>query len=444
MVYNILDYGAETDGVTSSTAAIQAAIDDCGRTGGRVLIPAGRFCSGTLMLRSNIDLHLENGATLISSSDPAELTDFSRDFEDDNADTGWEGGCFLLARHETNITISGTGTIDGQGRRSFYDDDSDGGFHECPLNVRGFRPRMSFLEDVKNLTVRDVTFYDAAFWTLHMAGCRDVLIENVRILNNERGPNNDGIDPDCCKNVMIRGCVIRGGDDAVVIKTTAPMTKKYGASENIVISGCIMKSRSCALKIGTETWGDIHGVILSDCVLEDCTRGFGIWSRDGGRIYDISIHHVVGNTRRYADCVTRHTGVHYWWGKGDPVFISATPRSGVDRVPGRISDIYMDHLRMECEGAIVIAGESGSPVENVSISDSSFLWKKRSAHVPDCLDERPSARGCYAYDVPCVYIREGRNVALDARLAVDPSLREYVREEIVREEAADGIPAAIS
>lgn len=137
MEYNILRYGAVSDGTTKCTEAIQAAIDDCTKTGGRVVIPSGEFLSGTVILRSNVDLHLEQGARLISSMEPEDMTDFSNGFEDDNEDTGWEGGCFLLARHEENITISGTGVIDGQGRLSFYDDDSDDGYHECPLNVRG-------------------------------------------------------------------------------------------------------------------------------------------------------------------------------------------------------------------------------------------------------------------------------------------------------------------
>lgn len=433
MLYNILDFGAVPDGKSNNAPAIQAAIDACTKTGGRVLIPAGSFLSGSLILRSNVDLHLENGACLISSMNTGDMIDFSRDFSDDNEDTGWEGGCFLFAQHEKNISISGTGTIDGQGRLSFYDDDSDGGFHEAPLNVRGLRPRMSFLEDIQNLTVKDVCFYDSAYWTLHMAGCRDVLIENIRILNEEAGPNNDGIDPDCCKNVIIRGCIIRGGDDSVVVKTTAPMTKKYGASENIVISGCVMKSRSCALKIGTETWGDIHHISLSDCILEDCTRGIGIWSRDGGRIHDISIHHVSGNTRRYADCISRTEGVNCWWGKGDAVFISATKRDNVDRLPAEISRIFIDNVRMDCEGAIVIAGEEYSPIRDVYLKDVFFNWTQQSGHRPDCLDERPSKRGCYPYKPPCVYIRSGENISVDGELRVDKSLKAYIREEIVRE-----------
>lgn len=88
MVYNILDYGAVPDGTGKSTEAIQAAIDQCTRTGGQVLIPAGRFLSGSLRLKSNVDLHLEQGAVLISSLDKEDMIDFAKDFEDDNQDVG--------------------------------------------------------------------------------------------------------------------------------------------------------------------------------------------------------------------------------------------------------------------------------------------------------------------------------------------------------------------
>ena len=174
MNYSITDFGAMGDGKTLNTEAIQAAIEACTASGGgRVTVPAGKFLSGTIQLKSNADLHLESGAELISSLDPADLPDLMGGFEDDNRDTGWEGGCFLLARHAEHVTISGSGRIDGRGREVFYEDDADGGSHESPLKVRGFRPRMSFLEDVRGLTVKDVSFYDAAFWTLHMAGCLD-------------------------------------------------------------------------------------------------------------------------------------------------------------------------------------------------------------------------------------------------------------------------------
>ena len=436
MNYLITDFGAEGDGKALNTAAIQKAIDCCAADGGgMVIIPAGKFLSGTICLKSNVELHLESGAELISSLDPADMPDLMGGFEDDNRDTGWEGGCFLLARHAENVTISGAGRIDGRGREVFYEDDADGGSHESPLKVRGYRPRMSFLDDVRNLTVRGVTFYDAAFWTLHMAGCRNVLIDGIRIENNERGPNNDGIDPDSCQNVIIRGCIITCADDAIVVKTTAPMTKKYGPCENILISNCILRSHSSALKIGTETWGDIHHVTMSDCVLDRCTRGIGIWSRDGGRIHDIMIHHITGSTRRYRDRVKQDSEVVVWWGKGEAVFLSATQRAGVERIPGVIESITMDDLHITCEGAIMLAGETDSPIRDVSIRDSSFTWKRQGSLPPDCLDEQPSKRGVYPYAVPTVYIRCGERISVrdKVRYEIDDSMKEFIRHTLVFE-----------
>ena len=436
MLYFITDFGAVGDGKTLNTAAIQNAIDTCTSAGGgQVVVPAGRFLSGTICLKSNVELHLESGAELISSLDPHDMPDLMGGFEDDNRDTGWEGGCFLLAQHAENVTISGFGRIDGRGREVFYEDADDGGSHESPLKVRGFRPRMSFLEDVKNLTVKDVTFFDAAFWTLHMAGCRNVLIDGIRIENNERGPNNDGIDPDCCQDVIIRGCNIRCADDAIVVKTTAPMTKKYGPCANILISNCILRSHSSALKIGTETWGDIHHVTMSDCILDSCTRGIGIWSRDGGRIHDIMIHHISGSTRRYRDRIRQDSEVVVWWSKGEPVFLSATYRAGVDRTPGVIDSVFMDHLYITCEGAIMIAGEKACPIRDVSIRDSAFSWKQQGSLSPDCLDEQPSRRGVYPYDVPLAYIRCGENISIRENVlySIDESMRAYIRESFVSE-----------
>ena len=105
--YNILDYGAIADGVTNNAAAIQQAIDEASAEGGCVVIPQGRYLSGTLILKSNIDFHLEKGAVLVSSLNEEDILDFARLFDDDNACTGWDGGCFLFACHEENITISG-------------------------------------------------------------------------------------------------------------------------------------------------------------------------------------------------------------------------------------------------------------------------------------------------------------------------------------------------
>lgn len=417
-VYNILDYGAVADGVSNNAAAVQAAIDEASACGGQVVIPAGRFLSGTLILKSNIDFHLEKGAVLISSLNQADILDFAKLFEDDNACTGWDGGCFLFACHAENITISGEGVIYGQGDKVFFDDDVDGGAHECPLNVAAFRPRTTFLEDVTNLVIRDITIKDAAFWTLHMAGCKHVRVEGIKILNDERGANNDGIDPDCCKDVMISGCLVKTGDDAIVIKSTKPMTERYGGSENIVISNCILYSHDSALKIGTETHGDIRNVILSDCVAKNCSRGVGIWVRDGATIEDIHIHHVTGNVLKYADGIGENAG-RMWWGNGEPIFIDATYRNAEHKYPGKIRNITFDHIYMKAESSIFVAGEADARVEHIALSDLHITMCSQGTQKSGYFDEQPSVHHVYPHTIPCVYARCADDLQVSGRVSYE-------------------------
>ena len=334
-----------------------------------------------------------------------------------------DGGCFLFACHEENITISGEGVIYGQGDKVFIDDDVDGGAHECPLSVTAFRPRTTFLEDVTNLTVRDITIQDAAFWTLHMAGCHHVRVQDIKILNDVRGANNDGIDPDCCKDVLITGCLVKTGDDAIVIKTTKPMTQRYGASENIVISNCILYSHDSALKIGTETHGDIRNVILSDCVVKDCSRGVGIWVRDGATIEDIHIHHVTSNVLKYADGIGEHR-TRMWWGNGEPIFIDATYRNSEHRFPGKIRNITFDHIYMKAESSIFVAGEADTEVEHVQLTDLNITMCRQGTQKSGYFDEQPSEKNVYEHTIPAVYARYADDLVVSGRVQYEEPYNE--------------------
>lgn len=397
-VYNIVDYGALAGGVENCAAAIQAAIDACAQAGGgRVLVPAGAFLSGSIRLRSDVDLHLEAGATLISSLNPADIARL------DGSPAGPADGCFLGALHARNVTISGMGTIYGQGDRVFSGEDTGDPFDECPKRCAAFRPRLTLFEDVENLTVRDATFRDAALWTLHMAGCRRVRVTNIRILGDPRGANNDGIDPDCCQDVVISGCIVRTGDDAIVVKSTREMAALYGPCERIVITGCVLHSHDSALKIGTETHADIRNIVFSDCVVDDCSRAVGIWVRDGATIEDIHIHHLTGAVRRYAD-----GGELRWWGKGEPIFISAAPRRQTpDAYPGRVRGVTVDHVYLDAESCVFLGGEAGSPIEDVSLSDIRLRQRAQGTQPSGLFDEQPSARDVYLHPVPVLY---GRHV----------------------------------
>lgn len=411
-IFSVKEFGAVADGKTNCASAIQAAVDAAHQAGGGVvLLPAGRYFSGSVLLKSNVELRLETGAVLISSLNEADILPFPAGPSEGTVD-GWNGGFFLGARDAENITLSGQGIIDGQGGQVFRDADVDSGFHECPKQVAAFRPRMLLFENVRNLTVRDVTLKDAAFWTLHMAGCRRVRIHDIQILNDDRGANNDGIDPDCCQDVVISGCIVHTGDDAVVLKSTAPMARRYGPCENIVISGCVLHSRDSALKIGTETHGVIRNVILSDCVVKDCSRGVGIWVRDGGTVEHIRIHHLTGAVRRYADAYGL-PGAPGWWGKGEPVFISATPRKGKeDAFPGIIRDVSVSDVDMRCESCVFLGGEEISPIERVRFREIHMTMVRQGTQPGGLFDEQPSARHIYPHSIPALYARHVRGLRL--------------------------------
>ena len=405
MNVSILDYGAQEGGIVNCAQAIQAAVDAVSADGGgQVVIPPGRFLSGSVLLKSHVDLHLSSGACLISSLREEEIQPFPCDPEDRGTVDGASGGFFLGAAHQHDITLSGDGTIDGQGRLVFQDMDVDSGFHECPKKVCAFRPRMILFEDVENLTIRDLTLRDAAFWTLHMAGCRHVRIRDIRILNDDRGANNDGIDPDSCQDVLISGCFISTGDDAIVVKATAPMTRRYGPSEHITISNCVLHSRDSALKIGTETWGDIRNIILSDCVVDRCSRAVGIWVRDGATVENIMVHHLTGCTLRYADAYDL-PGAPGWWGKGEPVFVSCTPRKKDRPYPGRIRHLSFDHLQLSCESSLFLGGETASPIEDVRFADLNLTFQRMGTQKGGFFDEQPSVRHVYSHAIPALYAR---------------------------------------
>ena len=405
MRYSILEYGAIPDGRANCAGAIQAAIDAAHQAGGgTVTVPAGRFYSGSILLKSHVELRLEAGAVLISSLDEKEIQSFPA-APGEAPIHGWNGGFFLGARDAEDVRVTGGGVIDGQGCRVFSDADVDRGYHECPLRCAPFRPRLALFENIQGLEIAGVTLKDAAFWTLHLAGCRRVRIHDIQILGNDRGANNDGIDPDCCQDVVISNCLVETGDDAIVLKSTAPMARRYGPCENVTITGCILHSRDSALKIGTETHGTIRRVVFADSVIRDCSRAVGIWVRDGGTVEHIQAHHLTGSVRRYADAYDL-PGAPGWWGKGEPIFVSATLRRDSDLPsPGVIRQLSFSDIQLDCESSLFLAGEACSPIEDVRLREIHLHFVHQGTQPGGLFDEQPSARHIYPHAIPALYAR---------------------------------------
>ena len=204
--------------------------------------------------------------------------------------------------------------------------------------------------------------------------------ENALIIITHNAKILEGLKVDFV-HVLDDARIVRTGDDAIVVKSTGPMSRRYGASENVAITGCILHSRDSALKIGTETHGVIRNVTLSDCVIDDCSRAVGVWVRDGGTVEDIHVHHLTGCTRRYADSY-QLPGAPGWWGKGEPVFVSATPRKGKTGPAGVIRRVSFDHLYLTSESCAFAAGEPDSEIQDLRISEMHLTSSPRLGTSP--------------------------------------------------------------
>jgi polygalacturonase len=166
----------------------------------------------------------------------------------------------LTALGAHGLRITGTGTIDGRSREFMTGFDAENEW----WRPGPFRPRLFVLTGCKDLELQDVLLRQAPSWTVHLVGCEHVLIDRVRIDNQLDVPNCDGIDPDHCRDVEIRGCHIVCGDDGVVVKTSR-QGAAYGPCANIVVKDCEIETQDAGVKIGTETTQDIHDIRFERC-----------------------------------------------------------------------------------------------------------------------------------------------------------------------------------
>ncbi len=385
-MYNILDYGAVGDGAANDGPAIQRAIDACSQAGGgRVLFPGGRvYSSGHVALRSNVEVHLEMGAVWKASSDLKDyysLRELPESLEREGGvpsyvNCEYAGRPYLVFIHAfdvENAAITGFGVIDGN-ESIFYGTDTK-------YHIEGsFYPRVPvlFLEAVRHLTIRDIRIQGSAFWTLHMVGCEDVLIDGIRILNNLRMANCDGIDPDHCRNVRITNCHVECGDDAIVLKNTADHMQ-YGPTENVLISNCTLVSTSAGIKFGTEGEDDFRNVCVTNCSISNSNRGISLQIRDKGNVENVMFSNITIETRRFS---------YQWWGRAEAISLTAADRKpGVKA--GKIRNVTFRDIHCRGENGILLFGSPDNWIENIAFENVSVELKRRSKWEIEGYDRRP-------------------------------------------------------
>lgn len=272
-LYDICDYGAKGDGQTLCTASIQKAIDTCSKSGGgTVYLPSGTFLTGTIYLKTGVTLRLDPACTLLGSKD---LKDYPTTVQAFRSYTdNYTNKSLIYAEKAERIAITGSGIIDGQGA-SF----------EGPYMVR---PYMIRIIECRDVTVEDVTIRNSPMWVQHFLACDDVRVSGVTV-KSLVNHNNDGIDIDSCRRVVISDCNIESGDDAIVLKSTSARVCR-----DVVVSNCILSTRCNALKMGTESNGGFQNIVISSCSIYN-TRlaGIALEMVDGGTMDRVVVSNIT-------------------------------------------------------------------------------------------------------------------------------------------------------
>jgi hypothetical protein len=391
-VYDVMGFGAKGDGMTDDATAIQRAIDQCSNEGGgRVLFPRNHvFLAGPVELKSNVELHLEATATL--KANPDESIYHMSAFGENRG----EGMLWLYANHAENISITGKGTIHGNGI-AFMGAELEDSYELKPLANQAFdpRPHVLTLTDVRQLTIRDVTIKEGAYWTVHLIGCNEAVIEGIQLLNNLKIRNGDGIDLDHSKNVRIANCHITSGDDCICLKNRREF-EQYGSCHDITVTNCVMASRSCAIKIGSENMDSIYNVVFDNCIITGSNRGLGIQNRDEGTVTDIVFSNIQLDCRLWSDV---------WWGKAEPIYVTSYPRANGNhkdanwRFPkgqiegrcGEVSRIYFNNITATSENGCFVGGDVPGKVKDIYFNNVRVRLNPlpSTLHSPLFMDKRP-------------------------------------------------------
>lgn len=283
--FNILKYGAVGDAVTLNTDAIQRTIDACYKSGGgKVIFPAGKFLSGTIVLKDNITIHFEKNAVLLGSVDLTDYKNLDPFTEGLGIDVGW---ALLVAVDAKNIGLEGEGVIDGQGsaikaKHILTDTRPEG-------QRWGMRPFLLRIVRCEGVTVNGVTLKYAGAWTSHYFQSKNLRIENVKI-QSVGVAHNDGIGIDGCQDVVIKNCDVVSGDDALVFKTTSSKM----ACRNIVVSGLRLKSSQAGIKMGTESMAAFENIKISNChIYETRNGGIKLLTVDGANLRNVVISDIT-------------------------------------------------------------------------------------------------------------------------------------------------------
>ena len=365
--FNVLDFGVRADSNIVSTDKIQSAIEKCYLSGGgRVYFPPGNYKSGNIVLKDNVCLYLEAGATLYASRD-------TNDYKLSQNNSGDIVPVLIYARGAKNIGIMGKGTINGRAAHKVvevtWNDDFMGQAYQnarkAGIAMKGYHhvkpiTCMLYLEECSFVTIRDIRLVNSQFWTTHLRWSDHVKIDNVYIASDmKRGVNADGLDIDGCQHVTISNSIVETGDDALVLKTTSTLGVSRPC-ENITVTNCVFQSSSTAIKLGTESHADFRYITIDNCVVRDSNRGLSIVIRDGATAENIIFSNIVLELKRRD---------FFWWGNADPIWLVVRQRTPSSKI-GTIRNISFQNIIAHGEGTSKLEGfDASHPLQNIKMDN---------------------------------------------------------------------------
>ncbi|CAH8282678.1 pectate lyase-like protein [Mariniflexile fucanivorans] len=403
--YNIVDFGAISDGVTNNSEAIKKAIATCSEAGGgKVIIPSGRFLTGPIHLKSNINLHLEEGAEVLFSTEKKDYLPVVH--------TSYEGqelmnySPLIYAYKQKNIAVTGKGIFNGQASNTNWwpwCSKEEYGYIEgtpqqkdehnlprlwamsennTPVSERvfgeGYQLRPSFIQpfDCENVLIQGVTFTNAPFWVIHPIKCNYVRVEGVTVKSH--GPNNDGCDPEYSKNVHINKCVFDTGDDCIAIKSGRNNDGRVVniPSENIVVENCNMKDGHGGVVMGSEISAGVRNVYVRDCKMNspELDRAIRIKTNTlrGGFVENVYVKNIeVGQVKESLLRINLYYAIY-------------GPQEG-NFMPS-VKNIHLQDIKVENGGkyGVLIKGRPESFVKNVTFTNVHIENAETPLSVENC------------------------------------------------------------
>jgi Pectate lyase superfamily protein len=359
--------GPRAAGETTDTKALQRAIDAASaRGGGTVHLPPGHYVSGSLLLRSNVSLWLDNGAILTMSKESADfLSPETYDYDPKAGRSTADFRFALLAGDGVeNVAIFGEGILEGN-----------------RTSIGG--PKSIALRRCSHISVRGITIRNSAGRAISMLGCEFVDIDGVTV---EKG-TSDGIDPDCSRYVRISNCFVESVDDSMCLKASGALGERR-ATEYVTVENCVLRTASIHFKCGTESCGDFRGITVSNCVFQGGmgTRhgnpGIALYTTDGGALEDIAISNIVMRDVGVPLAIVR--------GNRDSCSVgSAGPLRSI-----RLSNLLASGARLPS----VIAGFPNAEVGSIAIDGFSITMASTGTG-PGSLDMIPEASKAYPQPV---------------------------------------------